>query len=70
MGNITDPSGNLIPITAAAVETYFGNGNARGVLTFALQGIPVQHRITFTATYTVNADASVSETDTTSTGLV
>jgi hypothetical protein len=69
-GYLTDPSGNLIAFTVAGHETFFGDGNASGVVSFAVKGQPFQHRITFTATYTVNADGSVSETSTTSTGSV
>jgi len=62
VGYVTDPStGNLIPITSAGVETFFGNGHASGVVTVALPG-QVFQRIPFTATYTVNGDGSVSET--------
>jgi hypothetical protein len=53
----------------AVRETYFGDGTASGVTTFATQQA-VQSRVTFTGTYTVNADGSVDETDTQSTGVV
>ena len=69
-GNIVDASGNLIAFTVAVRETYFGNGTASGVTTFVFQGQAVQSRVTFTGTYTVNADGSVLETDTQSNGFV
>jgi hypothetical protein len=60
-GNITDQSGNLIPITIAGTTIFFGNGTASGVATFAVPGL--SQRVTFTAIYSVNPDGiSVSET--------
>jgi hypothetical protein len=69
-GYLTDASGNLLPLSAAGRETYFGNGSTSGVTTFSIKGQAVQRRVTFTGTYTVNADGSVSETDTQVNGLV
>jgi hypothetical protein len=65
-GNTT-VSGNLIPITLDAVETFFGNGTASGVATFQVAfpapGHPEVFKVKFTATYSVNPDGiSVSET--------
>ena len=67
-GYLTDASGNLLPLSAAGRETYFGNGSTSGVTTFSIKG-QVQSRGTFTGTFTVNADGSVSETDTQVNGL-
>jgi hypothetical protein len=69
VGYFTDPStGNLIPITSAGIETFFGNGHASGVVTVAVGpvgGAPAQvfKQVAFTAIYSVNPDGvSVSET--------
>jgi hypothetical protein len=69
-GYLTDSSGNLIAFTVAGHEIAFGDGTARGVVTFAIQGRPVQQGIAYTATYTLNADGRVSKTATTSQGVV
>jgi hypothetical protein len=61
------PSNNQVPLAAAGRETYFANGTTSGVTTFSIGG-QVQSRVTFAGTFTVNADGSVSETDTQTTG--
>lgn len=63
-GQIPDPSGSgkLVPIVVAGRATYFANGTVSGVVSFSLNG-QVQ-KVTFTGTFTVNADSGVSETDT------
>ena len=53
---------NGSPFVAAVRETYFGDGTASGVTTFTVPGGGVV-KLTFTGTYTVNADGSVDETD-------
>jgi hypothetical protein len=54
------PSGEVVQITLAGVETFFGDGTASGDITFALvfPGGSIESGIhqTFTATYTLNAD--------------
>jgi hypothetical protein len=69
VGYFIDPStGNLIPVTSAGVETFFGNGTAKGVVTVSVGpfgGFPARvfKQVAFTATYTPNADGvSFSET--------
>src|SRR4051794_3396349 len=64
-----DSSGNLIPFAISGRETFFGNGTSSGVLTTTTKE-GVQSRVKFTGTYTVNADGSVSETDTDEHGVV
>ncbi len=66
-GWLTDASGNLLPLAVAGRETYFDNGTTSGLTTFSIKG-QVQSRVTFIGTFTVNADGSVSETDTQTTG--
>ena len=60
-GTITIPSGEVVQITLAGVEIFPGDGTAKGDITLALifpDGFiaPNIHE-TFTATYTLNADA-------------
>jgi hypothetical protein len=61
------PSNNQVPLAAAGRETYFANGTTSGVTTFSIGG-QVQSRVTFAGAFTVNADGSVSETDTQTSG--
>ena len=66
-GYLTGPTGNLLPLAAAGRETYFDNGTTSGVTSFSING-QVQSRVPFAGTFTVNADGSVSETDTQTSG--
>jgi hypothetical protein len=61
------PSNNQVPLAAAGRETYFANRTTSGVTTFSIGG-QVQSRVTFAGAFTVNADGSVSETDTQTSG--
>jgi hypothetical protein len=75
-GSITlQPSGEVIPITLAGVWTFFGDGTARGVFTFAVApgGSPIISDLhsTFKTMYTPNADGvSFTATNTDPTGGV
>jgi hypothetical protein len=69
-GYTVGSSGNLIAFAVAGRETFFGNGTSTGISTTTTQGQAIQSRVTYTATYTVNADGSVSETDTDEHGVV
>ena len=72
-GSIT-VNGTVIPITLAGVWTFFGNGTASGVFTFAaIPGGSILSGLhsTFTTTYTRNADGvSFTATNTDPTGEV
>jgi hypothetical protein len=68
-GYNVDSSGNQTPFALAGWEILYGNGAGRGVSTTTTKD-GVQHRVAYTATYTVNADGSVSETDTDVNGVV
>ena len=61
-GYFVDAStGNHTPFADGVRETFFGNGHATGVATF-WTGAGVPSRVSFTTTYTVNADGSASAT--------
>jgi hypothetical protein len=69
-GYIVDPSGkNQAPFALAGWEILYGNGAGRGVSTTTTKD-GVQHRVAYTASYSVNADGSVTETDTDENGEV
>jgi hypothetical protein len=68
-GYTIDASGNHTPFADGGRETYFGNGHSAGVFTFTTNGF-IGSRLSFTATYTVNADGSASETVTDENGHV
>ena len=68
-GYTFDASGNHTPFGDAGRETYFGNGHAAGVFTYTTNGF-LEKRVSFTGTYTVNADGSASETVTDENGVV
>jgi hypothetical protein len=61
------PSNSQVPLAVSGRETYFPNGTTSGVTTFSIGG-QVQSRVKFAGTFTVNADGSVSETDTQTSG--
>ena len=69
-GYNVDSSGTLIPFAVAGRATFFANGTLRGVSTTTTKDQPVQSRVTYTGTYSLNADGSVSEIDTDANGAV
>jgi hypothetical protein len=69
-GYNVDSSGNLIPFAVAGRATFSTNGTLSGESTTATKGQAVASKVPYTGTYTVNADGSVSETDTDANGVV
>ena len=69
-GYTVDTSGDLIPFAVAGRATFSANGTLSGESTTTTKGQPVQSKVTYTGTYSVNSDGSVSETDTDAHGVV
>jgi hypothetical protein len=57
-----------VPFAFAYVETYDGKGNDTGIYTYSSNGA-VYRNISFSGTYTVNANCTGTETDTDTTGV-
>ncbi len=53
----------LVPLEAAGRLTFFANGTTSGLVTFSIGGTVFSH-VRLKGTFTVNADGSVSETET------
>jgi hypothetical protein len=53
----------LVPLEAAGRLTFFANGTTSGLVSFSIGGTVFSH-VRLKGTFTVNADGSVSETET------
>jgi hypothetical protein len=58
-----------IPFAVSGLEVFNGNGTSSGFATTVIEGQPIS-RTTFTGTYTVNPNCTVTETDTDNLGNV
>jgi hypothetical protein len=58
-----------VPFAVSGLEVFNGNGTSSGFAMTAIEGQPIS-RTTFTGTYTVKSDCTVTETDTDNLGNV